>query len=233
MNTFTVFKKEIRTYFNSPIAYIVIVLFLLISGYFFSAPIFIINQASIRHLIDLFPLLFLFFIPAITMRLFSEEQKTGTIEILMTLPLKEYEILLGKFLSSVVLVSICVLMTLFYSIILSFFGKIDTGQIFVSYLGVILLGMTFSSIGIFSSSITKNQIVSFIVAFVICFALFMLGKITIFIPSFLVGLVEFIGIDSHFENTVRGIIDTRDVVYYSSISVLFLYMTLCRLKFRK
>jgi len=233
MNTLIIFKKEIRTYFNSAIAYVVVVLFLVISGYFFSTPIFIINQATIRHLIDLFPLLFLFFIPAITMRLFSEEQKTGTIEILMTLPLKEYEIILGKYLSSVFLVSLCVLMTLFYSILLSFFGKIDIGQTIASYFGVIMLGATFCAIGIFSSSITKNQIISFIVSFVICFTLFILGKIKIFIPSAFISLVDFVGIDSHFENSVRGLIDTRDIIYYLSLIFLFLYITFCVLKSKK
>src|SRR3989339_1039585 len=157
-NILIVFKKELRTYFNSPIAYVVITLFLLLCGYFFIVPLFVVGQASVRHVMDLFPLLSLFFVPAITMRLLSEEMKSGTIELLYTMPMKEEEIIIGKYLSGAALFGMCVVATVFYPIMLSLIGKVDWGQAMGSYVGAILLGCMFSAAGIFSSSITKNQI---------------------------------------------------------------------------
>jgi len=228
-----IFKKEFRSYFNSLIAYIVLVVFLLITGYFFAVPLFIINQATLRHLVNLLPLMFLFFIPAITMRLFSEEIKVGTIEILLTQPVNDYEILIGKYIAGVVFISVGILATFFYPITLIFIGKLDIGQTIAQYIGLFFLIIMFSSIGIFGSILTKNQIVAFIISFVICFAFFIIGKLNMLVPPVFVKLVDFIGIDSHFENITRGVIDTRDIIYFLSIAGLFLISTLAIFRSRK
>lgn len=233
-NITLILQKELRTFFNSPIAYIVIIVFLLIAGYFFTAPLFIVNQATIRHFIDLVPLLYIFFIPAITMRLFAEEYKSGTIEILVTLPVEDYEILIGKYLSTVVFVIIAVLSTLIFPITVTLLGQIDWGQVIASYIGLVFTAAAFLAIGIFSSVLTKNQIIAFIIGFLICFSLFILGKISgVFVSPVFALLVDFIGLDRHFENISRGVIDTKDILYYLSIVVLFLYATLCIIKSRK
>ncbi|MEW6040025.1 MAG: ABC transporter permease subunit [Elusimicrobiota bacterium] len=232
-NILILLKKELKLYFDSPIAYVVSVLFLLICGYFFATPLFLINQASIRHLMDLLPLLYLFFIPAITMRLFAEEQKTGTIEILFTLPLNDYEILIAKYLSSTILIIICTLITLFYTALLFLVGSPDLGQIISTYIGLFLMCAMFSAVGVFGSTLTKNQIVSFIITFVICFFFYLVGKISVFIPPALQEIINFIGNDVHFENISRGLIDTRDVIYYVSICAFFLYTALVIIKSRK
>ena len=232
-NILIVFKKEMRAYFDSPVAYVVTILFLLICGYFFAAPLFIINQAGVRHLMELFPLLYLFFIPAITMRLFSEELKSGTMEILFTLPLNDYEILIAKYLAATALIFICTLTTLFYTVLLFLVGIPDVGQIFASYAGLLLMCVMFTAIGVFGSALTKNQIVSFIVSFVICFFFFMIGKISTFIPPAIQGILSFIGNDSHFDNFSKGLVDSRDVIYYLSVSAFFLYAGLALIKNRK
>jgi len=222
----TIFFKEFKYYFNSPIAYIVIVAFLLVNGFFFSTSLFLNNQATIAGFVSNIPLFFLFFIPAITMRLFAEEVKSGTIEILTTLPVKDYEIIVGKYLSAFALLSVALILTLIHPVTVSFIGDIDFGRILGTYLGLFLLGACFISVGIFSSSLTKNQIVAFIICFFVCFTFFIIGKLLIVVPVGLVPLVEFLGVDSHFENIAKGIIDSRDLVYYLSVIGFFYMMTL-------
>ena len=216
-----VLKKELNLYFNSPIAYIVISIFLLLLGFFYSRPLFVQNYATLRHVFDVIPLFFLFFIPAITMRLYSEEYKLGTIEVIFTLPVRKIEVLLAKYLSAVCVILISIILTLLYPITLLFFGKFDIGQTIAGYVGVLLLVLFFSSIGVFTSSFTKNQIISFVVSFAIMFTFFILGKLGIFVSPTL----AYIGIDPHYDNFVRGIVDARDIIYFLSLTALFLYFT--------
>ncbi|OGS20055.1 MAG: hypothetical protein A3J83_03530 [Elusimicrobia bacterium RIFOXYA2_FULL_40_6] len=232
-NVLIIFKKEFRTYFNSPIAYVVIVLFLTLCGIFFVMPLFITGQATTRHLIDLLPLFSLFFVPAITMRLLSEEIKSGTIEILSTLPMTEEEIIIGKYLSGAALYGICIAATLFYPLFLSLLGKIDWGQTIGADIGIIMIGSMFAATGIFSSALSKNQIISFITSFVICFLFFIIGQTAALMPPFLGKIVSFMGISSHLENFSRGILDSRDIIYFISITAFFLYATLAVMKTKK
>jgi len=220
-NIKSLFNKEFKAYFNSPIAYIVIIVMLLMSGWFFVSSLFIANESAITSFVDVTPLLLVFFIPAITMRLFAEEVRMGTIEILATLPVKDYEIIISKYLAAAAVLLISVLLTLIYPLSLLLIGKLDAGEIFCSYLGIILLGSSFVAIGLFTSSLTKNQIIAFLLSFVICFVLFLAGKVLNVIPAGMVSLVEYAGVDSHFENIIKGVIDTRDIVYFSSIIVFF------------
>lgn len=224
-NTFIIFQKELRSYFNSPVAYIVIITFLLISGWFFSSQIFLNKEATINHFLYNIPLLFVFIIPAVSMRLFAEELKVGTIKILTTLPVKDCEVILAKYLAAVALITIAVLATLIHPISVSFLGNIDWGQVTGSYIGLILLGACFVAIGLFASSITRNQIVAFIIGLLICFILFIIGKVLILIPPLFVSLVEYISIDYHFANISKGLIDSRDLIYYGSLSFFFLALT--------
>lgn len=215
-------KKELQLYFNSPIAYIVLLIFLVISGFFFGRPLFVQNYSTMRHFFDVLPLFLLFFIPAITMRIYSEEYKSGTIELMYTLPYTKLEILLGKYIAALLVSAGGIVLTFFYPLTLLILGKPDIGVIISGYLGVLFLCMFFTSIGLFSSSLTKNQIVSFIIAFFICFVFFIIGKIGMFLPQWL----SYIGIDFHYDNFVRGVLDIRDIVFFISLTFLFLYFTL-------
>ena len=232
-NVWVLFTKELSGYFNSPIAYIVIIVFSLICGWFFASNIFIGGVVTISNYLNVVPLIFTFFIPAITMRLFAEEVRSGTIEVLTTLPVKDYEIILGKYLSAVALIAIGILMTLIHPLTLSILGKVDAGQIIGSYKGLFLMGAMFASIGLFSSVITKHQIVAFIAGFVICFAFFMIRNSLDYIPAGLIPLFEYIGIGSHFENIAKGVIDSRDVIYYLSVISIFYILTLSAFSSRR
>ncbi len=211
-----IFRKELRSFFNSPVAYIVIVVFLVILGWFFTSNLFIANISSLRTVFEMTPFLLLFFAPAITMRLISEEKKSGTLELLTTKPVEEYEIIAGKFLAAWTLFFFTLLPTLCYYITLSFIGKLDAGPVIGGYLGLLLVGAVFLAISVFGSSITENQVVAFIVSFLIVFCLFMLDKVLFYLPSGLATLFEYISIDYHFSNIARGVIDSRDIIYYVS-----------------
>jgi ABC-2 type transport system permease protein len=222
---FHIFKKEFRTYFVSPIAYIVISIFLLVTGWFFFTTFFLVDQANLRNFFGLLPITFAFVVPAITMRLFSEELNVGSYEILLTMPVTFQDVVLGKFLAAVVFIAAMLIPTLAYPISVAFLGQLDWGPVVGGYIGAILLGAAFSAIGIFASSLTRNQIIAFIIGVAVCFALTLVDKVVFFLPQSLIGVLEYLGADFHFENISKGIIDSRDVVYFLSVSFVGLYGT--------
>jgi len=220
-----IFKKEFKDYFVSPIAYIVISVFLLVTGWFFFTTFFIYNQAGLRNFFSLLPMMFSFVIPAVTMRLFSEEMKLGSYEILMTMPVTFRDIILGKFLAGVVFVAAMLLPTLAYPICIAFMGPLDWGPVFGGYIGAVLLGGAFCGIGLFASSLTRNQIVAFIIGMVICFGLTLIDKMMFFFPQSLLSVIGYLGANFHFQNIAKGIIDSRDVLYFLSVIFISLYAT--------
>ena len=220
-----IFKKEFRTYFVSPMAYIVISIFLLVTGWFFFLAFFLNNQASLRHLFTLLPLIFSFVVPAITMRLFSEELNVGSYEILLTMPVTFVDVVLGKFLAGVAFVAAMLIPTLAYPITVAFLGPLDWGPVIGGYIGAVLLGAAFSAIGLFASSLTRNQIIAFIVGVAICFSLTMIDWMLFFLPRSILGFVQYLGVYSHFQNISKGILDSRDILYFLSVSFVSLYGT--------
>jgi len=219
----TIFKKEFRTYFVSPIAYIVISIFLLVTGWFFFMTFFLYNQADLRNFFTLLPTIFSFVVPAITMRLFSEELSVGSYEILLTLPVTFRDVILGKFLASTAFIAAMLVPTLAYPLTVSAIGHLDWGPVAGGYIGAILLGAAFSAIGLFASSLTRNQIIAFIIGLAICFALTLIDKMLFFLPQSLLGVFEYLGADFHFQNISKGIIDSRDILYFLSVSFVGLY----------
>jgi ABC-2 type transport system permease protein len=157
------------------------------------------------------------------MRLFSEEFNVGSYEILVTLPVTYRDIILGKFLAAVAFIAIMMIPTLSYAISVAFLGELDWGPIVGGYLGAIMLGAAFSAIGLFASSLSKNQIIAFIIAMIICFALTVIDKLLYFMPESLLGFFQYIGADHHFQNVARGILDTRDIIYFLSVIFIALY----------
>jgi ABC-2 type transport system permease protein len=232
-NIICIFKREFRSYFDSPIAYIVLTFFLLIAGYFFSTNLFLMNQANLRTLFGVVPLLFVFFIPAISMRLIAEEKKSGTIELLFTYPIKDTEIILGKYLAALVLIGVMLLFTTVYAFSVSALGDMDAGQAFAGYIGLLLLGAAYLAMGIFASSLTENQIVAFIAALAISFFFFILDKILFFVPASLASILEYLSIEYHFQNIARGVIDTRNLIYYGSVIFIGLMLASHMLSRRK
>jgi len=232
-NVWSIYKKELKSYFNSAIAYIVITVFLLIAGWFFATNFFLMGQATVRTALSVIPLIFIFFVPAITMRAIAEEKKSGTIELLVTMPTKDEEIVLGKFLAALTLLAIALAFTLVYAITASLLGNLDKGPTFAGYLGLLLLGAVYLAIGIFASSTSENQIVAFIIGLAIIFVFFMLDKVLMFVPGPLVSLFEFLSVDYHFNSIARGVIDTRDLIYYLSLTIFALMLAVRSLESRK
>ncbi len=228
-----IMKRELAAYFTSPVAYIVMGLFLAFSGFLFFSIFFLINMADLRPFFTNLPLLFAFFIPAITMRLFAEEQKTGTMETLMTLPVTTAEVVTGKFLAALKFSVIMLVPTICYAITASIFGSLDVGATVSGYIGAILLACAFCAVGIFASSITKNQIVAFFVAFTICILLAMIDQFLLFLPAGAVNFFQFISAGSHFTSISRGIIDSRDIIYFISVTAVFFTLTVKTLNAQK
>lgn len=228
-----IFKRELAAYFTSPIAYIVTGLFLIFSAVMFFSTFFIIGRADLRNFFGLLPLLFAFFIPALTMRTFSEETRSGSIETLMTLPVTSFDVVLGKYLASFVCSCSMLIPTLFYVLTACIFGSPDFGPILGGYIGAIFLLAGFTAIGIFASSLTNNQIVAFFIAFSISILLAMIDSFLFLLPSVFVDFLGFFSAGSHFASISRGILDSRDLLYFISLTVLFFAMTVKSLSARR
>jgi ABC-2 type transport system permease protein len=219
-----IFKREFKAYFVSPIAYIVISIFLLIIGWLFFSTFFLMGQANLIRFFSMLPLTFAFVIPAITMRLFSEEISVGTYEILLTLPVTFLDIIIGKFLAAVAFVAVMLSPTLFYAIFTSGLGKLDWGPVIGGYIGGLLLGASFCAIGLLASSLTRNQVIAFIIGMVICFSLTMLTDFLLFfLPDALVKTFQYFSANYHFQNIAKGVLDSRDILYFLSVMYLALY----------
>jgi ABC-2 type transport system permease protein len=232
-NALHIFRKEFRSYFVSPIAYIVISIFLVITGWFFFSTFFLFGQADLRSFFNLLPVTFSFLVPAVTMRLFSEEFNTGSYEMLFTMPVSSADIVIGKFLAAVSFVVVMLLPTVSYGVTISFLGELDVGPWIGGYVGAVLLAGSFSAVGLFASSLTRNQIIAFIIGMSVCLALTLVDKMLFFMPEAALNVVQFLGADYHFRNVSRGIIDSRDIVYFFSLSFLMLYGTHLRVGMEK
>lgn len=227
--TLSIARRDFQAYFNSPVAYVVLGVFLLVLGYLFFSTLFLGGFASMRSFFGAAPVLFVVFGPAITMRLISEERKAGTIEQLLTLPVKNYEVVVGKFLASLGIVMVGLLFTLPYvfsvSLLTPASAPFDYGPVVGGYVGLILLASSFLSLGLFSSSLTKNQIVAFIIGLALCFFFYFVDKFAVLMPAQIGAVLEFISVDYHFNNIARGVVDSRDVVFYVSLITIFLVLT--------
>ncbi len=232
----TLFKREVRSFFGSFTGYAVIIVFIMLTGMFmwvFNGQMNVLESgyASLETLFSIAPWVFLFLVPAITMRMIAEERKSGTLELLFTRPLNEMQIVIAKFLASWVLILTALIPTLVFYISVWFLGStpgnIDTGGTWGSYIGLAFLGGIYAAIGVFSSSLTSSQIIAFINSVLLCFLLYLgfdliatltdSGEIALFISQ--------LGIDYHYKSMSRGVIDSRDLVYFISVIFLFLFLT--------
>ncbi len=229
-----IYRKEMASSFNSPVAYIVLVVFTLISAWFFSNTFFLTNQSDLRTLFDIIPLVYIFFVPAITMGLIARERNAGTMEFLTTLPLTDGQIVVGKFLAALTIIAIALLFSFIHFFTLLMVGKnIDTGALLSGYAGLLLVGAVYAAVGVFGSAITQNQVTAFLISFLIIFILFILEKVLIFMPTFMASVFQFISIDYHLENISRGVIDSRNIVYFTSVIVFFLLLSTRIMEMRK
>ena len=234
--------REIKSFFGSPIGYLVIAVFLIGNGLFlwvFEGEYNILNSgfADLSPFFTLAPWILIFLIPAVTMRSFSDEKKQGTLELLLTKPLSIWQIVNGKFLGSMLLIVMAIIPTLIYVKVISSIGmpegNIDMGSTMGSYFGLLFLIAGYSAIGIFTSTLSENQIVAFIVAVFLCFFFYFgFEKLATIVPDFR-NFISAFGMQNHFKSMSRGVIDTRDVLYFGSITALFLSFTVFNLKWAK
>ena len=228
----TIAAKELKDYFTSPVAYIVIPLFLVVTGWFFFSTFFIYDRASMRDFFTLLPMVFSFIIPAVTMRLFAEEMNIGSYETLLTMPVSFTDIAVGKFAAALLFTGAMLLPTLCYPVFISFLGELDPGPVIGGYVGALLLGGAYCAIGLFASSLTRSQIIAFIIGAAICFTLTVMDRLLVLIPAGLASTVEFMSAASHFQNIAKGVIDSRDIVYFLSIMFIAVFGTYLVMKER-
>lgn len=229
-NIMTIAVKDFKSYLASPMAYIVISVFLIFTGAFFglispfNSSTYI--QTSLEGFLQPAGIMLLLFGPLLTMRLLAEERKLGTIELLMTAPVRDSEVIIGKFLGSVGVLLVMLLVTLYYPIMLIAFGDPDPGPIGTGYLGLFLLGCASLAVGIFGSSLTSNQIAAAVLAGGILLALWFLGTAASYLPQALSNVIGYFSLSGYFPDFMRGIIDTRAIIYYLSITALFLFLAI-------
>ncbi|HKZ46692.1 MAG TPA: ABC transporter permease subunit [Thermodesulfobacteriota bacterium] len=254
-NFYLIFKKEFKSYFASPVAYVVITMFLILTGYFFynSLALFStisfqatmnpmlakqvgllnITESVVRPLFGNISIILLLMVPLLTMRLFSEEKKSGTIELLLTYPVTDMGILLGKFFACMAVFIIMIALTILYPLLVIVFGQPEIGPIITGYIGLFLVGASFVSLGIFASSLTENQIIAATVAFGLLLLFWMISFSASLAGQTLGDILSYISLTAHLEGFAKGVIDTTDIVYYLIFISLFLFLTLRILESKK
>lgn len=234
----TIFKREFLAYFNSPIAYIFVIVFLIVNSGLFTATFFFMNVAEMRYFFTILPITLAVFMPAVTMRMWAEERRTGTIGLLLSLPAKNYELVLGKFLASLVFYFVALAGTLTIPIMLGLAGDPDTGPVVGGYIGAVFLGAFFLSVGLFVSVIFKDQILAFIIAMVLCFGFYLLGTDLVAAPldGWTGGLgtviKDVVGLANRLESVERGVVDVGDIIYFLAFTAGFLLLNVYALESR-
>jgi ABC-2 type transport system permease protein len=222
-------KRELNSFFDSLIAYIMLVLFLGFSGFFtwlYGSDIFLVGQASLRSFFGIAYWTLFFFIPALTMRLIAEEKKTGTLELLLTKAVNDRQVVIGKFLATIILIAIALLFTLPYVITVASIGNLDNGAVICGYLALLLMSGAYTAIGIFTSSITSNQIVAFMAAlFIGLFFHIIFGILARNMTGITGNIFNTLSLSDHFDSLSRGVIDSKDVIYFASIMFIGLFLS--------
>jgi ABC-2 type transport system permease protein len=222
-------RRELQSFFDSLMAYIMLVLFLGFSGFFtwiFGSDIFLVGQATLSSFFNIAFWTLFFFIPALTMRLLAEEKKSGTLELLLTKAVTDRQVVYGKFLATLILIAVALAFTLPYAITVSYLGNLDLGEVICGYLALLLLSGAYISIGLYASSLTSNQIVAFLAAlFIGLFFHLIFGVLASNFTGFLGQFFQTLSLSSHFESISRGVLDTRDVIYFLSLIFLGLFLS--------
>ena len=231
--TLAIAQRELKSYFVSPIAYVVTALFLLIAGFLFSVILLNTNEASLRYLISNLSVIWLFITPALTMRLLAEEARTGTIELLLTNPVRDLEVVLGKYLGALGFVLVMIACTLYFPALLFALGTPDQGPIVTGYLGVILQAAAFLAIGLMASSLTQNQIVAAVLTFAILLIMWLSESVANFVGRPFGDIMRYLSVTQHFQDFSRGVIDSSHVIYFLSVIAAALFITFLSLQTRR
>ena len=232
-NTLAIAERELKSYFVSPVAYVVTALFLLIAGYLFSVILLNTNEATLRYLISNLSVIWLFITPALTMRLLAEEARTGTIELLLTNPVRDVEVVLGKYLGALAFLLVMLAFTLYYPALLFIFGNPDRGPMIAGYIGVVLQAAAFLAVGLLASSLTQNQIVAAVLTFAILLIMWLSEAVANFVGKPASDVMRYLSVTSHFQDFSRGVIDSSHVIYFLSVVAAALFLTFFSLQTRR
>ena len=226
--------KEIQIYFGGPTAYIVGLIFLALTGFSFVRSLGVaFPEASLGSFFQWTPVMLILMAPALTMRLLAEEQKLGTLELLLTSPVRDWEVVVGKYLASLMFLLATLLLTLYYTILLAVFASPDPGPIYAGYLGLVLVAAVALSVGMLTTTLTSNQIVAAIVAMGVLLALYFVDEASGVVGGWGSTIINEIGLNSHFEDFAKGVIDTKHIVYFISLTTFFLFLTIRALESRR
>lgn len=231
----TLYRKELNYYLNNPIGYIIVVLFAAFANFFYIKDIFVVGSASMQPFFNLLPWFFMIFIPAISMRILSEEKRTNTIETLLTLPVTEKDVIVSKFLALMSVVAIGLALTIGLPVSLSFLAKLYLPEILMSYLGALLMAGLFVGISMFFSSLTKNQVIAFLASVIFIFFINVISTdfIGVVLPKFIQDALSYFGPVHHLQNFTKGIFDFRSFLYFVSFILLTVYLTILQLQKRE
>jgi ABC-2 type transport system permease protein len=243
-NALTIARRELTTYFNTPVAYVVVPIFIVMTGGWLFSTLFFQNEATLRSFFTPFwgsmtpnffsaPFALAIFAPLVTMRLLAEEQQTGTLEVLMTLPVGDWEVVMGKFLAALGLLGVALLLTLAFPISIRLLGPLDLGPVVGGYVGLILLGGFFMAVGLMASAFTRNQIVAALISLAVCLFIYFIGQFVPLLPAKLVPLFEYMSVSYHFDSIARGVIDTRVLIFYVTLTGACLVITQTALQSRR
>ena len=252
MRVWPIVKKEMRLYFTSPVAWVIITIFLVIAGYFFynifafytlasmqsamnpqMARELNVTDSVLRPLFSNVSVILLLLMPLITMRLFAEERRSGTIELLLTYPVRDGAVLIGKYLAALAVYVIMLALTLLYPAIVFYFVRLEWGPLLTGYLGLLLMGATFLAVGIFASSLTENQIVASVTTFGVLLILWVIGWSAEYVGGAWGRVLSHLSLLDHFDTFARGVLDTKDVIYYVDVTIVALFLTLRSLEARR
>lgn len=252
MKIWPIFKKEMRLYFTSPVAYVILAIFLIIAGYFFYSIFAFFTMASMqaamnpqmareltvtdsvmRPLFSNVSVILLLLIPLVTMRLFAEERRSGTIELLLTYPVRDGAVLVGKYLAALAMYALMLVFTLLYPALLFYFARVEWGPLVTGYLGLLLMGATFLSVGIFASSLTENQIVASLITFGTLLIFWVIGWSAESVGGVWGRVLSDLSILEHYDTFSKGVLDTKDIVFYVNFTLLGLFLTLRSLEARR
>jgi len=233
-NTLAIATKEVRTYFASPIAYIIMAAFLFATGFFFVSSLSgAFREASVRGFLSAGAFVLLILGPVLTMRLIAEETKIGTIELLLTAPVRDYEVIVGKYLAALAILIAMLALTLYYPLMLFVFASPDPGPIFTGYIGILLVGSAFLSVGLFASTLSANQIVSAVTGLIVLLIFWFLANAAEFLGGVSATLLNYLSPQSHLNDFNRGVIDTGSIIYYVTVIAVFLFLAIRSLETRR
>lgn len=217
-----IIARELRAVFLAPVGYLVAIVFLVMTGWLFMQPFFLNDRADLRQFFELLPLTLALLVPAVTMRSFAEEFSTGSFEALVTLPVTRLDVLIGKFTGAIGFVALALAPTVLYPIVIARLGDLDWGPVVAGYAGAVLLIGLYCAAGLLASALTRNQIVAFVIGLAIALSLALIDDLLIYVPGRITAAVQYLGADYHFRSIARGVLDSRDLVYFLSGIAVFL-----------